>query len=502
MEGPCGSGFKLERHSAPSHGDVCRRADGDWRPPRGCQKLVVAPWSVTSQEVPCRYSGDEASACGVGFQLEQHTRPSHGDVCRASGHWNPPEGCQRRSAAPWSVTQVDMPCRVPHQQTAAPGCKVITSGSGNVYIFAFTASGAFRYRVGAGGALSEISLLNMSTGMATNLVAPPFHAEKIDRVLQTVWRDLTLTKQGTAALDPHFNENQAGGLVDHRRNLFDGVIAPVFKVRASNASATRGCSVEVWSGFDTQYQAPLQPHMQSNFSMVTRYDLDIVTGALRMRKVIRIDDVRYDGQVKPDLLGNAYVENWSPFDFPTFDAVALGFDGDGTPNWWYSWNRIIPKYQFTPVDRTNGYAVVFKAGDREGSPALALTYGTKQLQMCHSEQSCKDEGRAVLSMMDFNRGIAILPGLELPPFTSGALLDYSMAVHPAYGLGEKLLSAAAEAARGLPAPRVYAEGVRPGPDIAHVPACLAKLAGRDGVHADNLGEAPTEVANEPFVCGL
>ena len=328
----------------------------------------------------------------------------------------------------------------------------------------------FDYRLGAGGSVAEVR--NIPNGFQ-RLLSPSFNGELTDRVIQyTTWSNTVLNVvPELPAFEHRYNLTQAG--------TADGLLSPTMDVEINQATQT----IDVWSVPQDQWRAQQQSAMSSATSTLTRYQM-LEEGVLQIRRILRVGDVTLNGA--PTNFDDLYVEAWTPFDRSpdTFNALALGLDAAGTPNWWYRAGFNIPNYPQFDADVTKGYAVAYNEQAPNDSSALAIVYGQGDIVSDGSSDVHQ------LNSLDWNNGLAALPGLHLYDVDTGTIIDQSVFLVAREGLDAELSSLLTQLAAEAPAPVVYDPQTAFSGELADI---VARLNQQVGERTDELGRLATFV---------
>jgi len=222
-----------------------------------------------------------------------------------------------------------------------------------------------------------------------------------DRVIQLVTWDFDITHPGLpGAEDARLNFNQAGDLT----NLF----APTFSVSSPDI---RGCATDVRSGLIDSWNPRLSPYMREYSTLYTHYEI-VGAGSILVRKVLYLGALYAGGAGTTGITapGNQptypalYLENWTPFNFPVFNAMALSVDGSGRPNWWYNRDNF-PAYPNLQTTSTYGYSILFDESRPAASNMVGLAFGSKPAECVGGPCSIQ----AVFNSMSWNDGMGCSP---------------------------------------------------------------------------------------------
>lgn len=338
----------------------------------------------------------------------------------------------------------------------------------------------FDYRLGTGGALSEIK--DLVDG--NELIASSFAGEITDRVIQQVFWSFGVTtpSQPVSAHDVRFNVDQAGTSA----NLLTPTVSVI-----SNTADIAHCRVDVYSLPQDQWFAEYQPFMSGEFALLTRYQLE-AKGALSVRRMTKLLSLQTNGAyldltqtyvwgITPFQFGTPatgaqstyrdfYVENWMPFARPQFNALALAFDDSGEPSWWYD-TTDMPLYPLINIKSTFGYATVFNGtaalGDNTAAGInLSVVYGTKN-GTCVGVSSCSAAYVLNSGIFDAstptstNGGIMVLPGLVLGDVPVSTVIDQTLYIWPTRGRSSDSVTELKTLSSALSAVKIYYPGASP-----------------------------------------
>jgi hypothetical protein len=321
--------------------------------------------------------------------------------------------------------------------------------------------------MGAGGAMSE---LRWVPSAYQPLLSPPAQqGVNTDRIVQTTWWLHSLINKNTSHSEKRWNVTQGGNNVGN----FSPVNAVIVDI-ANNIT-------DVYSYPQNQWDNTFDAVFHGGYKMLTRYE-GLTNGVVRIRRIMIGQQADSMGLLKP--YTNLYVEGWTPFNYSsnTFNALALGFDVSGNPNWWYLAGNNIPYYPAFPVTQTNGYAVVYKNGQLLGSSHefAAFVYGKNQV-IPNSTYSY------VLNTMGWNNGIGVLPGLNLNNFPVGGIIDQSFYLYVNAGFSSNTVSYLNQLVSQLPAPKIYnPTDVLPS-DLSVIVNNINQMTSTPGTRTEHLG---------------
>lgn len=309
----------------------------------------------------------------------------------------------------------------------------------------------FEYRLGAGGAIGKF----YSVAESRDFLAPSFSGEVTDRVIQLATWDLDNHAPPTdTGYNSLWNVDQAGT----EENLLHATV----DVKVSNTNHR----VDVYSVGDLQWKAALRGSTGYAFngkvSMLTRYDMTD-DGVLKIRRVV------YHAPLKRrDTTGGAFNtidwqqllhQNWIPFKSGAaatndFDAVAMGLDTNGVPNWWYQWNNNIPTTGW-PVQNTWGYSVMFDSTSPSTKSFVSVIYGQNTVTSPYAAS-----WNVLLTDYNFTTyGVQLLaPEMYVLDPAAGFIVDSNIALYPGTALNKAASDKIKSLVAGVPAPVVYAPG--------------------------------------------
>lgn len=343
----------------------------------------------------------------------------------------------------------------------------------------------FDYQLGAGGAIGAMRD-NQNSNQA--LLAQSYAGEATDRIIQsTAWSQNIqndIEKSGYQYYD-RFNLTQGG--------TGSGMFAPTMQVMVNPSANT----VDVYSVARDQWLTAQQPHIQSQFSSLTRYEMKD-NGVLGVRRVIRVGDVTLHGS--PTEFEQLYLEAWTPFrQKGIFDSMTRSIDAVGNidPNYSYKGDGSFPMYPGWRVEDTEGYAVVYKAKKPEENTAVGVVFGKEQVEYVGFDGDNANNDRFVLNSMgwDFgsDEGIAVLPGIEFNrkdldnPVLAGSIIDQSFNIVPRHALDGELAGLLTDLVGETPAPILYSPDYSFSGELAGIVAQLNTNLTLTGARTNQLG---------------
>ena len=343
----------------------------------------------------------------------------------------------------------------------------------------------FDYRLGTGGAIGE---MRDNLNNNRSLLATSFAGESTDRIIQsTVWSQNIqndIRKRGYQYYD-RFNLTQGG--------TKSGRFSPTMQV-LTNPQANR---VDIYSVARDQWDSLQQPHMQSQFSTMTRYEMKD-DGVLRIRRVMRVGEVTVDG--RSEEFDRMYLEAWTPFrQKGVFNSMTRKIKSTGKParNFSYRGNESFPTYPGWRVEETKGYAAVYKKKDPQSNRAAGIVFGQKQLEHAGFSGDNPNNDRYVLNSMAWrlgtDKGIAVLPGIEFDrigmanPVTAGSIIDQSIEIVARHGLDAEFGELLRELSGELPAPILYSSDYAFTGELAGIVSQLNANLSLQGTRTDHLG---------------
>ena len=353
-------------------------------------------------------------------------------------------------------------------------CQAFTF-QGDVWLRSYlNGAGLFDFQVGGGGAIVQ---MRYCADQFQALLSPACNNPSTDRVFQTVWWDGSVRYPAAPPPDdPRYNVNQAG--------TDAGEYTPSIAASMTNDISKNECSVTVVSRPQDQWNAACESVMLGNYTMQTTYTLRR-GGVLHVARSMLVGDVFLNGQRVP--LAASYVEAWSPFNVPVFNAMALAVDAAGQPQWWYSTSNL-PDYPAFPVNTTYGYAIVYNSDTMTTTPAVALVFGTQPLQRCYDNAPCQAGGGAqgvdsgyALNSMAWNDGIGVLPGMYFPPLETGDFIHQELVLIPQPSLSPSLVAAVNEQVAALRPPALYRRSTAMPSDLMSIRHRLASSAVETGL---------------------
>ena len=276
----------------------------------------------------------------------------------------------------------------------------------------YNGAGVFDYAIGCGGSLER---MRYCPDAYVSLLAPSFSGEATDRIFQWVSWGTGLHQSGTGAFDDRFNMNQGGD--------FNGGFNEIITIDTSSAT------IDIYALTVRQWFSQLTNHFSATIPSFTRYQM-LPDNVLAVTFVLYCSTIQQNGtDVGPY---DYYVENWSPFAAQSgyFNALVYSLNSDGSFGWWERFNANILAYKFRDVTTTEGYALVANE-QNASSPCIALVFGKHALEITGTSAS----GTAVVNAMDWNqsandRGIAILPGINLGKCEPGSIIKYNKYIVP------------------------------------------------------------------------
>ena len=329
----------------------------------------------------------------------------------------------------------------------------------------------FDFRLGGGGSIAQMR--NATTGYS-EMLPPPYAGEHTDRVLQyAFWVN---NVNGTSnAPDQRFNINLAGDST--------GAFGQLLSL--SHSTANNITTVDVYSVTRRQFYPQLNADFAGSDAIpsLTRYQL-LPQGILKIRRVMRVPKVVLNGATQP--LANIYFENWNTVGRAnSINAMALGMNSGGNPNWWYSTNNF-PYYQNwqLPV-ATNGYAVGFKNGAAQTKPVIGFVFG-QQTTVVNS--SSGTSANAVLnSMLVPNHGIAVLPATYVYSAKPGSIIDMEFRIVPRLTSGSEFIATTTAQVALVAQPAVYGPTHSFSGSLATIVSTLNNSLTSTGVQTEHLG---------------
>ena len=315
----------------------------------------------------------------------------------------------------------------------------------NIWFRTFAPDGApqFDVRFGSAGVIAEIR--DIDTGR--NLLAPSYNNEVTDRVVQwTMWETGQTVRHDVPSLpdfEDRFNLTQAGTY----ENVLNGTVDV-------DLNPDEG-QIDVWSVADNNWKFQQDPHMDGTITSLTRTEV-LDGGAILVRRVVRVGEIKLNGQAVS--MAKPYFEAWSPFSDSVFDSMAFDISPNGTPNVWYADGFNIPHYSNTPVDNTRGWAMSYNRSELANGPTMSVVFGSEKAIFHDVDGSSTTRNGYRLNTMDFNGGMAILPGLYTDSLHEGAIIDQHMIFMPGNGIDDSTRAQLDALAALIPPPQVYQAG--------------------------------------------
>lgn len=311
----------------------------------------------------------------------------------------------------------------------------------------------FDYRLGAGGAISE---MRDAPDSYQALLASSYAGEVTDRIVQsTFWSQNIqndIKNSGYQYYD-RFNITQGG--------TFSGLISPTMQVFLHDDSRT----IDVYSVPQDQWMTEQQSSIGGNFSTLTRYELKD-QGVIRIHNIHRVGQATLNGT--PQNFDHLYAESWTPFrQNGIFDSMTRKVDAAGNPIDGYSYREGngFPTYPNWRVEDTEGYSIVYRDRRHDERTAVGLVYGDQQVQYEGFDGENPNKDRFVLNSMDWDMGsdeaIVMLPGIHFDrlgldnPVLPGSIIEQVLEIVPRHGLDGELASLVNQLVDDLPAPTLY-----------------------------------------------
>ena len=329
----------------------------------------------------------------------------------------------------------------------------------------------FDFRLGAGGCIAEMR--NATTGY-TEMLTPSYAGEHTDRVLQySFW--VNNVQGTTSAPDERFNINLAGD--------FSGAFAQFLSL--SHSTGPNGPVIDVYSVTGLQWFPQLNADFAGSDAIpsLTRYEL-LANGTIEVRRVIRVPNVMLHGAAQP--LSNVYFENWNAIGRGyTIDAMALGMDSSGNPNWWYNTTNF-PYYQnWQMPTATNGYAVGYQDGAVQTQPVIGFVFGTQPTVVNASPGTTAND--VLNSLLITNDGIAVLPATYVYSAAPGSIIDMEMRIVPRLTSGSEFIGTTTAQVSLVAPPTVYGPSYPFTGELATIVSTLNSDVTATGVQTENLG---------------
>jgi Ca2+-binding RTX toxin-like protein len=329
------------------------------------------------------------------------------------------------------------------------------------------------FRLGSAGVIAEIR--NVSTGVS--LLAPSFQGEVTDRVVQwTIWEFGESVRNDVPSLpsfEDRFNLTQAG--------TFDGVLNGTVDV---DVDVEKG-QVDVWAVVDNNWKSEQDPFIQGSLTSLTR-TTNLEGGAVLVSRLVRVGEIFLRGNAVT--LEDPYFEAWTPISDSAFDSLAVGIDASGTPNQWYADGSNIPTYPYTPVADTRGWTVSYDRSNIAERDNLAVVFGTDRGTVHHADGSETTSHRYVLNALDFNGGMAVLPGLFPGGLSEGAIIEQHVLLLPGEGIDAATPVQLDALAAQLPPPQVYLAGAEIRGELGEIANRLSTLTNESRFATDRIGQ--------------
>lgn len=322
----------------------------------------------------------------------------------------------------------------------------------------------FAWRIGAGGSMAE---LVDSANNNTSLLAPTFAGEVTDRAIQwTIWNaSLSLGPDTEDTL----NVTQAGTAYNK--------LTPTMGIHFEKSG--RSCRASVLSHPRDQWTLRQTAHFKGSFPSMTTYEL--TGGILTIRREVLVESIARDGI--PVSATDLYFEAWSPFSGREFDTLALNFDAHGDPGWHYRHTYNIPPYPKFPFSATSGFAVVYDSNRVKAGPVIGLAFG----------KSPSTPGKLrMLNMMDFDRGIAVLPSLKMARVPTGSLITQELKMYMTRGISTGLTAQLTSVADSVQPAMVYEPNEALGAELEEIRRVLRTVSTLPGFRTEWLGQVPRD----------
>jgi hypothetical protein len=327
------------------------------------------------------------------------------------------------------------------------------------------------FRFGSSGVIAEIR--DVATG--DNLLAPSFQGEVTDRVAQwTLWELGQTVRHDVASLpdfEDRFNVTQAG--------TFDNVLNGTVDVDLNSQEG----QIDVWAVADNNWKSELDPYIDGTITSLTRTKF-LDGGAVLVRRIVRIGEINLNGESVS--LHNPYFESWTPLSDSVFDSLALSIDANGNPDDWFADGRNIPNYPDEPVANTRGWATSYDRGDIDGGITASIVFGTDKGTRHRADGLETSNHGFNLNSLDFEGGVAILPGLYPGSLSEGAIIDQHLIFLPGRGIDSTTPGQLDALAAQLPAPQIYRAGAELDGELSAIADRLSGLADEPQVATDNL----------------
>ena len=346
--------------------------------------------------------------------------------------------------------------------------------NGNIWFRTFAPDGSAKFdvRIGSAGVIAEIRDIDTSR----NLLAPSFNHEVTDRVVQwTMWEFGNAVRHDVPSLpdfEDRFNVTQAGTF----ENVLNGTVDVDLNLEQGQ--------IDVWSVVDNNWKSEQDPHMDGTITALTRTEV-LDGGAILVRRVIRIGEINLNGQTVS--LAAPYFEAWSPFSDSVFNSMALGINANGNPNNWFADGINIPHYPHTPVENTRGWAVSYNRDNLADGPTMSVVFGKDKGTVHRADGATTTSHRYNLNSMDFNGGMAILPGLLPGSLSEGAIIDQHLIFMPGNGIDGSTAAQLDALAGRLPPPQVYHAGAELDGELFAIADRLSSLKQEPRSATNNLG---------------
>lgn len=480
--------------------------------------LIMAGWSVFGPAISSAAWPDDTTppADCSGAPSSHYSFTNEIDGLGMSPGWSAKlQFYKKRSASPGTL------CADPN-----PATSTCDPEDGDLWIRTYYNGAAqFDFKIGGGGAISELRGFYYNQTQVYSLLAPPSCSESTDKVVQAVFWDNGIglrpdIKTGwkeDPANNIHlyslrlWNINQAGTANQETPGTCPAtnateIYSPVANVQA--AYLGNSVQVDVYSTPTDQWVPTVGKHMAGKVSMLTRYKV-VGPGALMIRRVMLLGETTYEGLVftKP----NQYTINANNplrlFDgtyYPYgYETASIAFDSTGAPT--QDALTTATGYALTAENIPSGYVVAHRAGSAAStSPTMGVVFGNKAMKG-YDAGLAKNYGNYYVNVTQASNAHALYVTPEIrwdkaatggtawpqqPVF--GGIVDQYQLLFPGPGLSSSLKSDLDYYADKVPGPKYFGPCSVPyldEPGVKDIAGILQANMKRAGMRTQHLRDA-------------
>lgn len=318
----------------------------------------------------------------------------------------------------------------------------------------------YKLRLGSTGAIS-----NIINSESTELLCPSYQDEKTDRIIQwTLWSE---TLQNPITTLPKFeyryNVTQSGD--------FKGNFNPTLSITVDKDT------INVYSAPILNWKSEQQTYFTGGFKALTQYKINPNnTSIIHISRYIFVDKIFYSNQLTK--LGSVYLEAWTPLHKSIYNSIAMSFNSNYKPEWWYD-DKNLPQYPNFKLDNTNGYMIAFDSTNFDNE-SFAIIYGKENLS--------KDQGEVLINMTSWNTGIGLLPALSINNLEQYNLIELNYAIMFNKGLNEKFITIVESTVHTIPKPKIYNTiTIQSNKKLYDIYNTLYRLNSINGIQTDQIG---------------